>query len=94
MKNLLCLLLWIWQLPQHLLALAIWAVLRNTNKIDRTFYTADNFFIVLIGISSAVFNNLWDRLFHRNWSTVERNKWYYNRYPENWADKLGGVVRI
>ena len=24
---------------------------------------------------------------------TDRIKWYYNRYPEKWADKLGGVRR-
>jgi len=50
-------------------------------------------YLLLIGIPSAIFNNLWDRLFHKKWSYKDRTKWYYNRYPEKWADKLGGVIR-
>lgn len=50
-------------------------------------------YLPIIGISSAIFNNLWDRVFHKKWTYKERNKWYYNRFPENWADKLGDVKR-
>jgi hypothetical protein len=49
--------------------------------------------VIVIGIPSAVFNNLWDRLVHKKWPSTDRLKWYYNRYPEKWADKLGGVTR-
>ena len=52
------------------------------------------FYLLLIGVPSVVFNNLWDRAFHKNWSTERRYKWYYNRYPEKWADKLGSVKRF
>lgn len=51
------------------------------------------FYLIVVGISSAIFNNLWDRLFHKNWTSKERNTWYYNRFPEKWADRLGGVNR-
>lgn len=51
------------------------------------------FYFVFIGISSAIFNNLWDRLFHKKWDSTKRYYWYYSRYPEKWADKLGGVNR-
>ena len=50
------------------------------------------FYLPLVGLSSFI-NNIWDRLFHKKWSSDQREKWYYSRYPENWADKLGGVVR-
>lgn len=50
-------------------------------------------YLVTVGFFSAVCNNLWDRLFHKKWPTKQRIKWYYSRYPENWADKLGGVNR-
>lgn len=50
-------------------------------------------YLIIIGIPSAVFNNMWDRLFHKNWDWKKRSKWYYSRFPENWADKLGGVKR-
>ena len=50
-------------------------------------------YLLLVGIPSAVFCNLWDRAFHRGWGFEERRKWYYSRYPEAWADSLGGVDR-
>lgn len=28
-----------------------------------------------------------------SWKYSARKKWYYSRYPENWADKLGGIIR-
>jgi hypothetical protein len=50
-------------------------------------------YLIIVGIPSAVFNNLWDRLFHKEWSQLRRTSWYYSRYPENWADELGTVSR-
>ncbi|GHU24761.1 hypothetical protein FACS1894164_12160 [Spirochaetia bacterium] len=50
-------------------------------------------YLLVIGIPSAVFNNLWDRLFHKKWTSADRSRWYYNRLPEKQADRLGGVVR-
>ncbi len=50
------------------------------------------FYLLIIGLPS-VCNNLWDRLAHKNWTREKRTKWYYSRYPEKWADKLGGVKR-
>ena len=50
------------------------------------------FYLLLIGLPSGM-NNIWDRIFHKKWSSTERIKWYYNRYPEKWADKLGKVKR-
>ena len=52
------------------------------------------FYLIVVGITSAIFNNLWDRMFHKNWSFWDREKWYYSRFPENWADKLGEVNRF
>lgn len=49
-------------------------------------------YLPLVGLPSAI-GNIWDRLFHKNWTSEQRKKWYYSRYPENWADKLGGVIR-
>lgn len=49
-------------------------------------------YLPLVGIPSIV-SNIWDRLFHKKWTSDQREKWYYSRYPEKWADKLGGVVR-
>ena len=51
------------------------------------------FYLLTVGILSAIFNNLQDRLFHKSWDWEKRHKWYYSRYPEKQADKLGGVVR-
>lgn len=49
-------------------------------------------YLPLVGLPS-ILGNIWDRLFHKKWDNQCREKWYYSRYPENWADKLGGVVR-
>ena len=49
-------------------------------------------YLLLVGLPS-VCRNLWDRLFHKQWSSDKRERWYYSRYPENWADRLGGVNR-
>ena len=46
-------------------------------------------YLLVIGIPSFVFCYLWDILFHKNWTYTKRTAWYHNRYPENWADKLG-----
>lgn len=132
-------LIWLWQLPQHLLAVALIKAL----KAEKTHYgslwywefkRASRFsrlvsgvslgsyillpqgndcdsvvlhehghsiqsrmwgplYLLAVGIPSAVFNNLWDRLFHKKWSAAQRTHWYYSRYPEKQADMLGGVER-
>ena len=51
-------------------------------------------YLLIVGIPSAFFNNLWDRAFHKSWSSLERHKWYYARFPEAWADRLGKVERV
>lgn len=51
------------------------------------------FYLLFVGLPSAVFNNLWDRIFHKKWNSIKRMIWYYSRYPEKWADNLGGVIR-
>lgn len=130
-------LLWIWQIPQHILAGILYVFFKLTKKVISTDKDKDNVFVtinapgigvslgryiflnkayddttrkhekghtkqsiflgplylIIVGIPSAVFNNLWDRLFHKKWSNADRIKWYYNRFPESWADKLGGVTR-
>lgn len=48
------------------------------------------FYLFVIGIPSIV-RNIYDRIFHRKWLLANRMDWYYNHFPENWADKLGGV---
>ena len=134
MKNFL---LWLWQLPQHLLALIIWRFLKSSGKIisvrrerNKRCITVDVpswgvslgqyvfmdqhyegedwnhefghskqslycgwLYLLIIGIPSAVFNNLWDRLFHKKWDWEKRKQWYYSRWPENQADTLGNVQR-
>jgi hypothetical protein len=50
-------------------------------------------YLLVVGIPSAVFNNLWDRVFHKNWADEKRQEWYYRRFPEKQADRLGGVKR-
>ena len=47
-------------------------------------------YLIVVGIPSAT-RNVIDRIFHKNWSYEKSTKWYYGHYPENWADKLGGV---
>ena len=125
-------LLYIWQLPQHLLGCFLVKVYKLTEVILRNehvwvrkelgFGVSLGKYILLpvgssrmtvmherghslqslylgplylftVGIASAVFCNLWDQVFHRKWSPDEREKWYYARWPENWADRLGGVDR-
>ena len=131
-------LLWLWQLPQHLAALALMAALKPTKhmtecgiawhkfKRDTWFsrfisgvslgqyiFLADEIpavikhehghsiqsrrlgplYLLAVGIPSALFNNLWDRLFHKSWPARVRREWYYSRWPEKQADRLGGVAR-
>jgi len=51
-------------------------------------------YLLIIGIYSAVFCNLWDRMFHKLWCAYDRHYWYYKtRWTEKGADKLGGVER-
>jgi hypothetical protein len=134
------LLFFIWQLPQHLLALVILILLRFAGRITKVqkddtlpgnvfitvkvqgwgvslgryifldeAYGEDSrkherghswqslylgpLYLLAVGIPSAIFNNLWDRLFHKSWKGMMRYSWYYSRYPEKWADRLGGVKR-
>ena len=47
-------------------------------------------YLIAVGLPS-ILRNIWDRIAHRNWSDNARTSWYYSGYPENWADKLGGV---
>jgi hypothetical protein len=132
---------WLWQLPQHVLALVIWGVLRLAGRVvtaqaqrvpplncvfivtrtpgwgvslgryiflDKCYgleeykhETGHSFqsrmmgplYLLAVGLPSALGNNLWDRLMHRSWTYERRHRWYYSRYPEAWADRLGGVKR-
>jgi hypothetical protein len=50
-------------------------------------------YLLLVGIPS-IYGNLINQTKHANWTAGEKIIWYYTRYPENWADKLGGVKRF
>lgn len=50
------------------------------------------FYLITVGLPSLI-RNIWDRLFHKEWSYERRKKWYYSGYPEADADIFGGVVR-
>lgn len=139
MQKLINIFLWIWQLPQHIVALLVFAQnkirkgtceKKDTENIkwykikyisnagislgnyifldlDRYISSKDvkheyghtiqskilgPFYLIIVGIPSIV-RNIFDRLFHKKWSNLQRNIWYYSGYPENWADKLGKVDR-
>ena len=49
-------------------------------------------YLLAVGLPSLI-RNVWDRLFHKDWPYRKRKDWYYSGYPENWADRLGGVKR-
>lgn len=49
-------------------------------------------YLFIVGIPSLI-GNIWDRIAHKKWTVKKRINWYYSRFPENWADNLGGVVR-
>lgn len=44
------------------------------------------FYLLIVGIPSLI-GNIYSRIKKKD------KKWYYSRFPENWADKLGGVCR-
>ena len=48
-------------------------------------------YLFVIGIPSAL-GNIWDRIAHKNWTNMQRVTWYYSRFPEKWAQKLGGNI--
>ena len=136
MKVIKSVLLWVWQLPQHLLAFAVLAFLKLRKLVAKVekgheififhkrffgvslgnyIFVPDNanlatknherghsvqsqrlgpFYLLTVGIYSALFCNVWDRVFHKSWPVAKRVKWYYGRWCEAWADKLGGVNRV
>ena len=49
------------------------------------------FYLLIVGLPS-ISRNIWDRIIHKNWATMRRATWYYGGFPENQADKLGGVA--
>lgn len=87
MKNIL---LWLWQFPQNIVG----AILAAFKKGHALIVTNDgdtvNVYLLLIGIPSAC-GNIYDRFFHKKWTSYRRNEWYYKQPWEKWADRLGGV---
>lgn len=51
------------------------------------------FYLLLIGLPSITFN-VWDRLFHKKWSSKKRSEWYYSLPWEHWANKLGDKYSV
>lgn len=49
-------------------------------------------YLIVVGIPSMI-RNIYNRWFHKGWSYDRKCKWYYSGFPENWADKLGGIER-
>ena len=41
-------------------------------------------YLLIVGITSLI-GNIYSRIKNKS------DTWYYSRFPENWADKLGGV---
>jgi len=137
-------LFYLWQLPQHLLALAFWGLLKlcgweshrgsflsqpvivlktrsfglslgeyifvglyegrlgsggfagETVKHEHGHTIQSRrlgpLYLLLVGLPS-ISRNIWDRKFHRGWPPARREAWYYGAWPENQADRLGGVLR-
>lgn len=50
-------------------------------------------YLLIIGLPSLL-GNIWDRIFHKKWNNLKREKWYYSQPWEKWADKLGKVKRF
>ena len=134
MKKMLNVLLWFWQLPQHIIALIVILLYRakateqqvtpqklylvkskvlsggsfgNYVILEESYMKSSRLFnvtlkheyghsiqslyfgplyLLIIGIPSLI-NNLRARYDKRVYDT------YYSRYPEKWADRLGGVTR-
>jgi hypothetical protein len=126
LKRLCAGLIWLWQLPQHLLALllihlwgakysslqGVWWIekpdigvslgqyilldkgysavtIKHEHGHSRQSLIFGPVYLLAIGIPSAVFANLWDRVFNKNWTGTRRERGYYGRYPEKWADGWG-----
>ena len=49
-------------------------------------------YLIIIGIPSLA-GNIYHRTFHKKWSKIRKEKWYYNLLWEKQADKFGGVER-
>ena len=50
-------------------------------------------YLLAVGLPSFL-GCIYDVWFHSKWTSDERIRWYYSRYPENCADKLGNVERF
>ena len=50
------------------------------------------FYLIVVGLPSFL-RNIWDRFAHMKWTNKQRVDWYYSHFPENQADKFGGVKR-
>lgn len=126
--------IYIWELPQHLVALIMLKFLKLDSKeqyknatvymvnskkgfgvslgnyiiLSTRFYNKEKtikheyghtrqsymfgpLYLLIIGLPSVTQNILSSILYKKGYPKMYNN--YYNRYPENWADKLGGVVR-
>ena len=120
-----------WQLPQHLLALALLLLWRRVRVpqvcagfvvirlgpgfpglcLGRYIFVGEPvsrriikheighsrqsrllgpLYLLIIGLPSLCLY-LWDRRMHKGWEAEERERWYYGKWPESWADRLGGV---
>jgi len=126
-------LFYLWQLPQHLLALVIKLIVKPENKEiykNVTIYKMYNYkfaislgnyifinsgrkdeeilkaheyghsiqslilgplYLFIVGVPSITQNILSTITYIFGYKKMYSN--YYNRFPENWADKLGGVER-
>jgi hypothetical protein len=82
-------------------SLGRWVCLTTYNDIWMVYHEAGHkvdsdklgwFYLPVIGVCS-VFFNLWDRLFHKNWSDIQSQEWYYNRWTEARADRNAGFYR-
>jgi|GEM_PF-2350755 len=49
-------------------------------------------YLLAVGVPS-VMRNLWNRWHHGKWPPEKSDAWYYSGWPENDADKRGGVIR-
>jgi hypothetical protein len=132
-KQLIRILLFIWQLPQNIIGFLISRFCKSCTKNDNKFYYGNFFnagislgnfiifdkrniaqpdferslkhekghqiqskylgwlYLIIVGIPSII-RNIYDRIAHEKWSYSKRKNWYYNGFPEKWADKLGGNI--
>lgn len=126
------LLLWIWQLPQHLLALIILLINRKNTRVMETAtgikyylvkYIMDcgislgdyiiidaDFSVCIVDVHHEYGHSIQSHIFGPLYLLViglpsiinniisrardKSSKWYYTRYPEKWADSLGGVKQV